>query len=198
MEKTCRHCLKANQKLFLKGDRCLSLKCALTRKAAPTGKAVPGRRMKKSEYGLQLLEKQKAKTEYGLRERQFRTYFEKAVRSKGNTGEEILKSLETRLDNVVYRLGWAKSRPQARQLVNHGAIKVNGRVVDIPSFTVKVKDEIEPAKPDQIKKIAPEKPTVPAWLKAEKNLKAQVAALPTREQIDSSIEEQLIVEFYSR
>lgn len=197
MDDKCRQCRKFGEKLFLKGERCLTAKCALTKRNYQPGAHGEKRRGKKSEYGLQLQEKQKAKAEYGLRERQFRLVFQKAARSKKATGEEMLKILESRLDNIIYRLGWAQSRHQARQLVNHGHIKVNNKIVDIPSFQAKAKDVIEPANPDLVQRTQVEKATVPSWLKV-KALKAEVVNLPTREEIDTPINEQLVVEFYSR
>jgi len=146
---------------------------------------------------LQLAEKQKAKAEYGLREQQFALTFKKAARSKEATGEAMLKLLESRLDNVIYRLGWAGSRTQARQLVNHGHIKVNDRVVDIPSYIVKIKDVIEPENGEVVKKTLVEKAKAPSWIKI-KGMKAEIANLPVRDEIETSIDEQLVVEFYSR
>lgn len=206
MNNSCRECRKFSEKLFIKGERCLGPKCALTRRVnAPgtsgSGKAGQGRRRKKSEYGIQLSEKQKAKRDYGLREKQFRLVYEKANRSQGATGEMMLQILELRLDNVVYRLGWACSRAQARQLVNHGHIKVNEKNVDIPSYIVKVKDIIKPVNTEILGKIGQNQnqTKAPAWLKADaKATKAEIVNLPTREQIEAPIDEQLIVEFYSR
>ncbi len=199
----CRQCRKSGEKLFLKGERCLSPKCTLTRRSNAPGAAVlkggqSARRVKKSEYGLQLQEKQKAKSEYGLRERQFRTYYEKAAKTKGATGELILQNLELRLDNVVYRLGWGKSRSQARQLVSHAHIEVNNKVINIPSFQLKAKDVVEPAD-EIVKSAATEKNNPPSWIKLDKkNFKAEVIKLPLREEIDTPVDEQLIVEYYSR
>lgn len=203
MNKSCRECRKYGEKLFLKGERCLSPKCAITRRVSASGTSgshgANVKRHKKSEYGTQLFEKQKAKSEYGLRERQFALAFSKASRSGGATGEVMLQNLEKRLDNVVYRLGWALSRVQARQMVNHGHIKVNNKVVDIPSFQVKVKDLIEPKNLKLIEKSANEKAIVPSWIKTTpKSFKAEIINLPTRAEIDTPIDEQLIVEFYSR
>lgn len=198
MQNTCEKCRKNGEKLFLKGDRCLSPKCAVTRMGATTTNR-GGRRSKKSEYGLQLNEKQKAKAEYGLREKQFKLYFEKAAKSTGATGEMLLQNLEKRLDNVLYRAGWAKSRAQARQIVNHAHMKVNDNVVDIPSYQLKVNDTIEPANMDLINRVADEKPNVPGWLKVDqKKRNIKIVNLPQREEIDTPIDEQLIVEFYSR
>jgi small subunit ribosomal protein S4 len=193
----CRTCRKFGEKLFLKGERCSSVKCEIVKRNFGPGAHGGARRGKKSEYGLQLQEKQKAKAEYGLREKQFALTFASAAKSQEATGEALLKTLETRLDNVVYRLGWAASRSQARQLVNHGHIKVNAKSVDIPSYIVRVKDVLEPADAELIKSTMVEKAIVPGWLKV-KALKAEVANLPTREEIETSIEEQLVVEFYSR
>lgn len=203
MENSCRECRKFGEKLFLKGDRCLSPKCAITRRANLPGTA-PSRggtvhRRKKSEYGTQLFEKQKAKSEYGLRERQFSLLVEKASKTSGATGEIILQTLERRLDNVVYRLGWANSRAFARQLVNHGHIKVNHKIIDIPSYSTKIKDIIEPENIDFIEKIASKKANIPNWLNYKsKNFQAEINRLPLRDDIDTPINEQLIVEFYSR
>ena len=197
MENKCRECRKFGEKLFLKGERCSTPKCAITRRNYQPGDHGQLRRSKKSEYGLQLAEKQKAKAEYGLREQQFRLTFLKAARSKDATGDAMLKLLESRLDNVVYRLGWASSRIQSRQLVNHGHIKVNDHVVDIPSYSVKIKETIEPADNDIVKKTMIEKVKAPSWIKA-KGMKAEIAKLPVREEIETSIDEQLVVEFYSR
>ncbi len=193
----CRECRKFGEKLFLKGDKCSSPKCTLTKRNYLPGAHGDKRKPKKSEYGLQLQEKQKAKAEYGLRERQFSLVYQKAARSKKATGEEMLKILESRLDNIIYRIGWAQSRHGARQLVNHGHIKVNGRPVDIASFQVRPKDAIEPVNVEIIKKTAVEKITPPGWVKV-KGLKAEIVNLPSREEIDTPIQEQLVVEFYSR
>lgn len=203
MNESCKSCRKFSEKLFLKGERCLSTKCAITRHASAEGaksnKGASSFRRKKSEYGTQLFEKQKAKNEYGLREKQFVNVFKKAASKKGATGEMILQSLEIRLDNVVYRLGWASSRKLARQAVNHGHIKVNGKTVDIPSYQVSIGDKIEPSNLDFIKKIADEKATTPKWIKsASKSYKAEIVNFPTKAEIDTPIDEQLIVEFYSR
>jgi small subunit ribosomal protein S4 len=193
----CRTCRKFGEKLFLKGERCNSPKCGIVKRNFGPGAHGGARRGKKSEYGLQLQEKQKAKAEYGLREKQFSLTFNKAARSAEVTGEALLKILETRLDNIVYRLGWASSRISARQLVNHGHIKVNGALVDIPSYQTKAKDVIEPMSNETIEKTQVEKAQVPGWLKV-KNFKAEIVNLPTREEIETSIDEQLVVEFYSR
>ena len=202
MADSCRDCRKFGDKLFLKGERCLSPKCALLKRSNAPGtsgaaKVGQGRKRKKSEYGIQLQEKQKAKREYGLREKQFHLVYQKAVRLEGATGEMMLQILERRLDNVIYRLGWATSRSQARQIVNHGHIKVNDQILDIPSAIVKVKDAITPVKSELI--FTESKITPPAWLKLDqKKNSAEIKDLPKREEIETAVDEQLIVEYYSR
>lgn len=193
----CRKCRKFGAKLFLKGERCLTPKCAFTRRNyAPGIKGAKTRPPRRSEYGTQLFEKQKAKTEYGLRERSFVKIFKTASKSKTATGTELLVLLETRLDNVIYRLGWVSSRPQARQLVLHRKIKLNDKIVNIPSMTLKSGDKIAPKDKSQV---TPVKTILPAWLKLDsKDLKAEVVALPKRAEIETDIDEQLITEFYSR
>jgi small subunit ribosomal protein S4 len=205
MRDDCRECRKFGEKLFLKGSRCLGPKCALSRRvnapgaAGLKGKQQNTRRIKKSEYGLQLAEKQRAKSEYGLRERQFANLVARAAKAEAATSEAILRSLELRLDNCVYRFGLASSRTQARQLVNHGHIKVNSKIVDIPSYQLKEKDSVEPVNKEAFSKIIDAKINPPTWLKFDKKtLVGQVTSLPKREQIDTSIDEQLIVEYYSR
>lgn len=202
----CRLCRREGTKLYLKGDRCYSDKCAVVKRAyAPGQHGQSQARKKVSEYGLQLREKQKARRIYGVLETQFRNYFEKAERQKGVTGENLLRQLELRLDNVVYRLGFANSRVEARQLVRHGHFSVNGRRVNIPSFMVRIGEEISVSeasrkspKFDEISELAAHK-TVPAWLEMDKDaLVGKVLALPTREDIDVPIQEHLIVELYSR
>jgi small subunit ribosomal protein S4 len=195
MINACTICRKFGVKLFLKGSRCTSPKCALTRRNYKPGQHGPkGGKQRQSEYGIQLAEKQKAKAEYGMREKQFRRIFKTASKSRQNTGEELLKLLETRLDNIVYRLGWATSRSQAKQLVTHNNFKVNGKVVNIPSANLKEKDVIT-----LNKKISLNKTNIPKWLKLEtKTSQAQVLRQPTREEIESDLDEQLIIEFYSR
>lgn len=193
----CRQCRKFSTKLFLKGERCLSPKCAMVkRNYAPGGQGAKSRPPRKSEYGLQLFEKQKAKAEYGLRERQFVNIFKKAARLKTATGFELLKFLEIRLDNIVYRLGWASSRAQARQLVLHRKIKLNDKIVNIPSIVLKEKDKISPK---DKKDLLPNKTVVPKWLKLNaKELVSEVLRMPDRTEISSDIDAQLITEFYSR
>ena len=201
----CRQCRREGEKLFLKGDRCYSDKCAVERKNYSPGMHGQGRRQKVSEYGLQLREKQKTRRIYGVLEKQFRNYFDKADRQQGITGENLLILLERRLDNVVYRLGFAASRKEARQLVNHGHFTINGKKASIPSMLVKVNDVIqvkekskELAKFQEIKEQAAYK-TPPEWLSVDvENLTGRVLAYPVREQIDTPVNEQLIVELYSR
>lgn len=203
-EAVCRLCRREGAKLYLKGDRCFSDKCGIDKRQYAPGQHGQ-RRRKISEYGTQLREKQKARRIYGVLERQFHNYFEKAERQKGITGENLLRLLERRLDNVIFRLGFANSRAEARQLVLHGHFKVNGRKVNIPSFLVKVGDEIavseksrQSPKFKEIAEAAAHK-TPPAWLQANsENLTGHVLAVPSREDIDVAIEEHLIVELYSK
>ena len=200
----CRLCRREGAKLFLKGDRCYTDKCAMERRAYAPGEA--GRkRVKENEYLLQLREKQKTKRIYGVLEKQFRAYYDIASRKQGVTGENLLTILESRLDNVVYRLGFAKSRAEARQQVRHGHIHVNGRRVDIPSFRVRPGDLISVAPKARemlvIKSalISNERVQVPAWLEVDiEKLQGSVLSLPQRDQIDLDIREQLIVELYSK
>jgi len=200
----CRLCRREGNKLFLKGDRCYSDKCAFERRDYAPGDAGK-KRAKESEYRIQLREKQKTKRIYGLLEKQFRGYYDLANRQQGVTGENLLRILESRLDNVVYRLGFAKSRAEARQQVRHGHITVNGRRVDIPSFRVKAGDLVAVASKAKdllvIKSslITNAKTEVPQWLEVDiEKLQGSVLALPNREQIDLDIREQLIVELYSK
>lgn len=197
----CKLCRREGLKLFLKGERCLTEKCAIERRAYPPGQHGRGR-IKQSEYLTQLREKQKARRYYGLLEKQFRGYYEKASRKEGITGENLLRLLEQRLDNVVYRLGFGASRAQARQLIRHGHFAVNGRRVTIPSFQVKQGDELtlkhERAK-DVILSATDLVASVPAWLQADhENLSGKVVRSPERDEIDVPVQEQLIVELYSK
>jgi len=203
-DEQCRICRREGQKLFLKGSRCYSDKCSVSRRNYAPGQHGQ-KKAKLSEYGTQLREKQKTKSFYGVGERQFRKYFEMASNKKGITGENLLQILESRLDNVVYRLGYGSSRPQARQLVNHGHFDVNGKKVDIPSYLVKPGDVISVR---EIKKDTPiikenvetnsAKP-IPAWLEKDvENLSGKVIRLASREDIDLTVEEHLIVELYSK
>ena len=200
----CRLCRREGQKLFLKGDRCYTEKCGVTSRSYPPGQHGQGR-SKTSEYGLQLREKQKAKRYYGLLERQFKGYFELAVKRPGVTGENLLSILESRLDNTVYRLGFAMSRAEARQLVGHGHFTVNGRKVDIPSFLLKPGMVI--AVRDKSRSLDKLKANVenntfrkpPKWLDYDaSNMVAKVVGSPAKEDIDLPIEEHLIVELYSK
>jgi small subunit ribosomal protein S4 len=198
----CRVCRREGMKLFLKGERCLTEKCAIERRSYPPGEHGRGR-IKQSEYLLQLRVKQKARRYYGLLEKQFRNYYEKASSAAGITGEVLLRMLETRLDNVVYRLGFAASRSQARQLVRHGHFQVNGRRVNIPSFQVKP-DSIVSMRPgsgaEQVIRDATDlTASVAPWLQADHdNLTGKILRWPERVEIDTPVQEQLIVELYSK
>lgn len=200
----CRLCRREGQKLFLKGDRCYTDKCAIERRAYAPGMHGNARNKKLSEYGVQLREKQKARRYYGVLESQFAEYFEMASKRKGMTGENLLAILESRLDNVVYRLGFAMSRAEARQLVRHGHFTVNGKKVNIPSYLVSVGETIElkdsSRSLDKFKGAleANASRVVPKWLEMDKNNVAKVVAVPAREDIDLPIEEHLIVELYSK
>lgn len=200
----CRLCRREGTKLFLKGDRCYGDKCAVERRPYPPGQAGK-KRPRDSEYRVQLREKQKTKRIYGLLEKQFRGYYTLATRQEGITGENLLRLLESRLDNVVYRLGFAKSRDEARQIVRHNHIHVNGRRVNIPSYRVRPGDlvAVGPKSKDllMIKTalIASEKIEVPGWLEVDiEKLQGTILSLPTREMIDAPVREQLIVELYSK
>jgi len=203
----CKLCRREGQKLFLKGERCFTPKCAMERRPYPAGVHGKRRQFRRrvSEYGTQLREKQKAKRIYGVFERQFRRYFEEAERRPGLTGLNLLKMLETRLDNVVYRLGLASSRAQARQLVRHGHFSVNGRKTNIPSYLVRPGDEIavrERSKEmayfrDVVQRLG-ERP-LPEWLSLdEETLSGRVLAFPSRDDVEIPLSEQLIVGYYSR
>jgi len=200
----CKLCRREGMKLFLKGQRCFTDKCAFERRPYPPGEH--GRRSSKiSPYGIQLREKQKVKRIYGVLERQFKRYFRMAERQRGITGENLLRILESRLDNVVYRMGFASSRREARQLVHHGHFTVNGRRVDIPSYLVRVGDVIEVRpKSRQIERILnaidmAQQRGAPEWIDVDYDqMKGTIKALPTRDQIMEDIQEQLIVELYSK
>ena len=203
-DSVCRMCRREGTKLFLKGDKCFSAKCAQTARPTPPGQHGQARARKASEYGLQLREKQKARRAYGLMEGQFRRTFGKAEGMKGITGENMLQLLERRLDNVVYRSGLASSRAQARQFVCHGLFTVNGKKVDIPSFTTKVGDVIavrSTSRDIEHFKIVKEgiNRVVPKWLTTvAADLSTTVSALPQRDDVDLTLQENMIVEFYSR
>jgi len=201
----CRLCRREDMKLFLKGDRCYTDKCGYERRAYPPGQHGQARRKKPSDYREQLREKQKVKRIYGIAERQFRGYYYKASRMKGVTGENLIQLLERRLDNVVYRLGFASDHAEARQLVRHGHFKVNGRKVNIPSYLVRANDVVEIREGSRkIARIvdsmgAVERRGVPDWLELVKDaFQGRVKALPARENVTLPIREQLIVELYSK
>ena len=200
----CRLCRREGQKLFLKGERCYSEKCSVGLRGYAPGQHGQGRK-KSSEYGMQLRAKQTARRFYGVQENQFHHYFEIAERKQGITGDNLLRILESRLDNVVYRVGFASSRAEARQLVGHGHYEVNGKRVDIASYLLKAGDVVSICEKsrasEKIKAIveANSARPVPEWIDVDRNnLSAKVIALPTREQIEAPVEEQLIVEFYSK
>lgn len=201
----CRRCRRENLKLFLKGDRCYSDKCSFERRAFGPGQHGQSRFRKMSDYAVQLREKQKVKSMYGLLEKQFRLTFEKAERQKGVTGEDLLIMLERRLENAVFRAGFATSRNQARQIVRHKHILVNGKKVDIPSFQVSENDVISLKEKSRANAFINEsleavaRRGVPSWLELDKDsYKATVKALPNREELTMPIQEQLIVELYSK
>jgi small subunit ribosomal protein S4 len=198
----CKQCRREGMKLFLKGERCLTDKCAVERRPYPPGEHGRGR-IRQSEYRQQLREKQRARRYYQLLERQFRNYYKKASRQPGVTGENLLRLLERRFDNVLVRVGFAASRRQARQLIGHGHFAINGRRVDIPSYQMKPGDVIsvmEGSKGASVIRDATElTATVPAWLQADHDsLTAKVLRLPEREEISAPVQEQLIVELYSK
>ncbi len=204
----CKLCRREGMKLYLKGEKCYSDKCPFERRSYPPGqhgKEASFQRRKKSDYAMQLREKQKARRIYGVLERQFRRYFREAERLSGMTGENLLILLERRLDNVVYRLGLADSRAQARQIVQHGHITVNGRKTNIPSFSVRPGDVVAVRPESRRKRYFKDrkemlgKRAVPSWLSFdEEKMEGRVLSMPTRQEIDVPVQEQLIVEFYSR
>lgn len=205
IDSTCRLCRQEGAKLFLKGTRCATAKCAFAKRSFSPGQHGKNKRGKVSNYGLQLREKQKVKRIYGVLEKQFRNYFEKAAKMRGVTGELLLQFLERRLDNVIFQAGFTVSRSGARQLVSHGHILVNGRKVDIPSYLVKEKDEIGISPQESIgKRIGDTYEAVkdrgtPSWMTVDiKNLKIKISRLPQREDIQLLIQEQLIIELYSK
>jgi small subunit ribosomal protein S4 len=200
----CRICRRENLKMYLKGDRCYTDKCAIERRPYPPGQHGQGR-VKFSGYGVQLREKQKVKRMYGLLESQFRGYFKRAAHAKGKTGETLLQELELRLDNVVFRMGFADTRNESRQLVRHGHFTVNGRRVNIPSYRTKPGDLVEVhSNAKKMVRIAEAIETVdrrgiPAWLEVDKKaLRGTVKSIPNREDLTMPIQEQLIVELYSK
>jgi small subunit ribosomal protein S4 len=200
----CRLCRREGMKLFLKGERCYTEKCAIEKRNMPPGQHGRRRSSKMAGYGVQLREKQKVKRTYGVLEDQFRRYFEMADRRRGITGETLLQFLERRLDNAVYRMGFATSRAQARQLVRHGHFLVNGKKVDIPSYSLKP-GEVVSVRPTSKENAAilhavgeVKGRGIPDWIALEGELGAKVVSLPTREQINLPVQEQLIVELYSK
>lgn len=202
IDANCRLCRREGQKLFLKGERCYSSKCALEKRNYAPGQHGQSRK-KVSDYGLQLREKQKAKRFYGMQETQFRNLFDKASRQKGKAGENLLILLETRLDNTVFRLGFASSRKEARQLVTHGHFLLNGKKASIPSMEVKAGDVIKVKEKStnspKFKEIKEMSITAPSWLAVDvEKLEGKVVAMPTREDIDTPVAEHLIVELYSK
>ena len=201
----CKKCRRAGQKLFLKGERCFTQKCAIIKKAYPPGLRRKKRRPTLSEYGSQLAEKQKLRRIYNISEKQLKNYFKESVKAKGVATEVLLSKLETRIDNVIFRLGWAESRPKARQIVTHGHILLNNRKVDIPSIGLKKGDVL------QIKKASLNKPLfkgleiklkkykTPSWLSLEKKeIKGTVLGLPLVDKMEVSVDLQMIVEYYNR
>ena len=200
----CRICRREGEKLFLKGDRCYTEKCAVERRNYPPGQHGQGHR-KLSDYGFQLREKQKVRKTYGILERQFRRYFYDAEKKKGITGEVLLQLIESRLDNIVYRMGFAPNRRRARQLISHGHILVNGKKVNLPSYSVKERDSVEVKEssrnmPEIIDSISRgEHRGIPAWVEVDGvNCKGKVLRIPSRDEIQLPVQEQLIVELYSK
>ncbi len=202
----CKQCRREGMKLFLKGERCFTEKCAVERRNYPPGEHGQGRRTKVTGYGLQLREKQKARAYYGVLERQFRRYFQGATGQQGVTGEVLLRTLETRLDNILYRMGFALSRAAARQLVRHRHFTVNGRIVDIPSYAIRPNEEIAvregsrsvPAIVQAVER-AKSRASVPDWLSVDtENMKGHLLQMPSRDAVALPIQEQLIVELYSK
>jgi len=207
IESQCKRCRRAGEKLFLKGERCNSPKCALVKRNFPPGAHGDKGYKKLTNYGEQLKEKQKARNIYGLREKQFRVYFEKSFKKKGNTGEMFFKMLESRLDNTIFRLGLASSRPKARQLVSHGHFQVNDRKVDIPSFLVKIGDKItiktasqtKPAFKDLAQALVSHKEKMVSWLNLdEKLMEGKVTGQPKSGEVEANVDWRAIVEFYSK
>lgn len=207
-DSVCRLCRREGIKLFLKGERCLSDKCSFDKRSYPPGQHGQGRGRrprKQTEYGLQLREKQKVKRIYGVMEKQFRNYYKRAARQRGVTGENLLSLLERRLDNVVYRLGFANSRNQARQFVRHNHFQINGSKVNIPSYLVKQGDELlvkeNSRKLDAVKSAIErvEARGMPSWLEVDRDaMRGVILSLPSREDVPQEIQEQLIVELYSK
>ena len=198
----CKQCRREGQKLFLKGERCFSDKCGVERRSYPPGEHGRGR-MRQSEYRQQLREKQKARRYYQVLEKQFRAYYDRASRQPGITGENLLRLLESRFDNVLVRLGFAASRRQARQLIRHGHWMINGRRVDIPSYQLRPEDvisiKVDTAAADTVRQATELVSTVPAWLQADHDaLTAKILRFPERSEISAPVQEQLIIELYSK
>jgi len=202
-EAKCKKCRREGTKLFLKGDKCYTDKCPVTRKSYPPGEAGESR-SRWSQYRIRLREKQKARRIYGVREEKFRNYFEQSDASKEITGEALLKTLERRLDNVLYRSGLAESRDQARQLINHGHIEVNGRSIDIPSYMTEEGDVVTYKESSRSKEglkslVDSDNPRIPSWIDVEfDNMRASVLSEPAIEDVEESLQVNRIVEFYSR
>ena len=201
----CKLCRREGVKLFLKGDRCMSSKCAIERRNTRPGQHGQGRARKQSGYALQLREKQKVRRTYGVLERQFRRHYQTAARRPGKTSENLLQTLELRLDNLVYRLGFADSRAQARQLVAHGHLQVNGRKTDIPSAVLKMGDEVAVRERSKgleyfkARALLVSQKGVPAWLRLDvAGMAGRVQALPTRQELELPFDEALVVEYYQR
>ncbi len=203
----CRTCRAEGAKLFLKGDRCYSTKCSFEKRAYGPGMHGDSRRRRRvSDYGVQLREKQKVRKSYGVMEKKFRRYYEEGAAKTGVTGTNMLQALESRLDNVVYKMGFASSRAQARQMVRHGHVTVNEKKVDIPSFKVKIASEISLGKKSSYRSkikdlisVCRSRGTIPEWITVdEEKISGSLTALPTREQLPQDIQENLIVEYYSR
>ena len=203
-DSVCRLCRRENMKLMLKGDRCYTDKCAIERRPYPPGEHGQGRK-KFTDYGMQLREKQKVKRIYGMLEKQFRLYYKRAAQQKGHTGENLLTMLERRLDNMIFRMGFSETRAEARQIVRHGHFRLNGQKANIPSMQLKVGDVITlRERSKKIEKLASnleaaERRTFPAWLEVNREeMTGTVKAFPTREELTMPIQEQLIVELYSK
>lgn len=196
-EPVCRICRRHGRKLFLKGEKCFSQKCPVSRRTYPPGQHGPTLRVKISDYGKQLFAKQRAKAMYGLRDEQFSRYFNEAVRHEGDTGENLVRMLEMRLDNILYRAGFASSRPLARQMVTHGHVTLNGKRASIPSIIVRPNDRVQVSGPDVFMRGQIEE--LPSWLKASsKGRSAEVLHTPATEEMPQEIDRELIVEFFNR
>lgn len=194
LQSVCRICRREGKKLFLKGERCLTPKCAIVKRPYGPGKSKNSRSQKPSDFAKQLRAKQSAKAIYGVREKQFKNYYQKATKSAGKTGDVLLTLLETRLDNIIYKLGFAASSQQAKQIVSHKIVLVDEKTVNIPSYNVRVGENIKINKGKQIKKV-----DIPVWIKFDsKSQSAHIEKMPERQDLPSEIDEQSIVEFYSR